>query len=69
MTKAKDSSKVTGGGISMTGKEFLEALTYDFDIQYDIKDILIFKPTFEKYTEVDEVYRMLLKATIPSEQR
>lgn len=68
LTKAKDASKFTGGRIKMTGKSFLEALAYDLEIQYQIKHIFISKPTFSKYTEVDEVYRKLCKTSIPSEQ-
>jgi len=52
----------------MTGKAFLEPLAYDLEIQYAIKHIFITKPTFDKYIEVEEVYRKLLKMTIPSEQ-
>lgn len=66
--KAKDSSKFRSGRINMKGKVFLEALAYDLDIQYEIKHIFISKPTFVKHTEVDEVYRKLLKTTISSEQ-
>jgi len=69
MTKARDSSKVAAGRFSMTGKAFLEVLAYDLDIQYAIKRIFITKPTFYKYTEVDEFYINLLKMTIPNEQR
>lgn len=67
ITKSKHASKFTGGRISMIGKMFLESLAYDLDIQYEIKHIFISKPTFFKYTEVDEVYRKLLKTSIPSE--
>ena len=68
MTKARESLKVVARRFSMTRNMFLEALAYDLDIQYEIKHIFISKPTFAKYTEVDEVYRKLLKTTIPSEQ-
>ena len=69
MTKARDSSKVIAKRISMTGKAFLEALSYDLDIQYVIPNMLITRPTFSKYTKFDEVYRKLMKMNIPSEQR
>lgn len=45
----KDSSKITGGRISMIGKEFLETFAYDLDIQYKSKHIFISKSTFTKY--------------------
>lgn len=68
MIKAKESSKVIGGRISMIGKALLEVLEYDLEIQYEINDIFISKPIFVKYTEVDNVYKNLLKTTIPCEQ-
>lgn len=68
MTKARDSSKVATGRFSMIGKVFLEALAYDLDIQYEIKNLFITKPTFDKYIEVDEMYKNLLKMTIAIEQ-
>lgn len=68
MIKVKDSSKVIGGRISMTRKAFLKALAYDQDTQYEIKHIFNSKPTFAKYTKVNEFYRKLLKTTIPSEK-
>ena len=55
MTIDKDGTKFIGVKGNIIGKEFLESLTYDLDIQYEIKHIFISKPTFAKYTEVDEV--------------
>jgi hypothetical protein len=66
---AKDSSKFSGIQGSITGKAFLETLQLDLSIQHEIKYIFITKPTFAKYTEMDEVYRRLLKVTIPSQKR
>jgi hypothetical protein len=68
-TMAKDSSKFSGIQGTITGKAFLETLQPDINIQHEIKYIFIIKPTFSKYTEVDEVYRRLLKVTIPSQLR
>jgi hypothetical protein len=65
----KDSSKFSGIEGSITGKEFLETLQLDLSIQHEIKYIFIIKTTFTKYTEMDEVYRRLLKVTIPSQKR
>jgi hypothetical protein len=65
-TVAKDSSKFSGIQGSITGKAFLEALQSDISIQHEIRYIFIFKPTFSKYTEMDEVYQRLLKVVIPS---
>jgi myosin heavy subunit len=68
-TVAKDSSKFSGIQGSITGKAFLEALQSDISIQHEIQYIFIVKPTFSKYTEMDEIYRRLLKVTIPSHLR
>jgi hypothetical protein len=68
-TMAKDSSKFSGIQGSITGKAFLETLQHDLSIQHEIKYIFLIKPTFSKYTEMDEVYHRLLKVTIPSTQR
>jgi len=65
----KDSSKFSIIQGNITGKAFLETLQLDFNIQHEIKYIFITKPTFAKYREMDEVYRRLLKVTIPSEKR
>jgi hypothetical protein len=66
---AKDSSKFSGIQGSITRKAFLETLQLDLSIQHEIKYIFITKPTFSKYTEMDKVYRRLLKVTIPNKQR
>jgi chromosome segregation ATPase len=63
------SSKFAGVQGSVTGKAFIEALQLDIDIQHEIKHIFIIKPTFAKYTDMDEVYRRLLKITVPSHIR
>jgi hypothetical protein len=68
-TMAKDSSKFLGIQGSITGKAFLETLQPDISIQHEIRYIFIFKPTFSKYTEMDEIYRRLLKVNIPSQLR
>ena len=51
------------------GKAFLEALEFDLAIKHEIKHIFINKQTFEKYIEVDEVYRKLINISIPSDER
>ena len=65
----KDSSKFLGIQGNIIGKEFLETLQLDLNIRHEIKHIFIIKTTFAKYTEMDEVYRRLLKVTIPNQQR
>jgi hypothetical protein len=66
---AKDSSKFSGIQGSITGKAFLDVLQWDISIQHEIRYILVTKPTFTKYTEMDEFYRRLLKVNVPSHLR
>jgi hypothetical protein len=66
---SKDNSKFAGIQGSITGKAFMDALQLDISIQHEIKHIFIIKPTFAKYTDMDEVYRRLLKVTVPSHLR
>jgi hypothetical protein len=65
----KDSSKFAGIQGSITGKAFLDALQWDISIQHEIRYIFLTKPTFAKYTEMDEVYRRLLKVSVPNHLR
>jgi hypothetical protein len=69
LTVAKDGSKFERIKGIITSKAFLETLRLDLNRQQEIKYIFITKPTFTKHTEMDEVYRMLLKVNIPSHQR
>ena len=66
---SKDSSKFAGIQGSITGKEFLDALQFNISIRHEIRYIFLTKPTFSKYTEMDEVYRRLLKVTVPGHLR
>ena len=66
---ANDSSKFVGIHGSIIGKYFLETLELDLSIQHEIKHIFITKPIFSKYTEIDEIYKRLLKVSIPSKKR
>jgi hypothetical protein len=66
---SKDSSKFAGIQGSITGKAFLDALQLDISIQHEIRYIFLTKPTFAKYMEMDEVYRRLIKVTVPSQIR
>jgi hypothetical protein len=54
---SKDNSKFAGIQGSITGKAFMDALQLDISIQHEIKHIFIVKPTFAKYTDMDEVYQ------------
>jgi hypothetical protein len=66
---SKDSSKFAGIQANITGRAFMDALQLDISIQHEIKHIFVVKPTFSKYTDMDEVYRRLLKITVPGHIR
>jgi hypothetical protein len=66
---SKDSAKFAGIQSNITGRAFMEALQLDISIQHEIKHIFVVKPTFSKYTDMDEVYRRLLKITVPGHNR
>jgi len=66
---SKDSSKFAGIQENITGRAFMDALQLDIGIQHEIKHIFIIKPTFAKYTDMDEVYQRLLKVTVSSQIR
>ena len=63
---SKNSSNFSSIQGSITGKAFLDALQLDISIQQDIRYIFLTKHTFAKYTEMDKVYRRLLKITVSS---
>jgi len=66
---ARDKSKFSTVKGSITGKAFMEALDFDLLIRQEIKHLFIIKPTFQKYTEVDETYRKLVKFSTLCEDR
>jgi hypothetical protein len=53
---AKDTTKSSHIKGAMTGKYFYEAINNMSFIQHEIKHIFVVKPTFVRYTEVDEIY-------------
>lgn len=64
-----NTSKFAGIKGHIIGKAVIEALEFEITIRHEIKHIFINKPTFEKYTEVDEVYRKLKNLFIPTDER
>lgn len=68
-TIARDKSKFVDIKGSITRKAFMEALDFDLFIKHEIKHLFIIKPTFQKYIEVDETYRKLVKFVIQSEDQ
>jgi len=65
---AKSSIKFSGIKRSMTTRAILETMENDFYIQNEVKHVFIMKPTFTKYTEVDETYWRVIKLTILDEK-
>jgi hypothetical protein len=63
---SKDCAKFAGIQSNITSRALMKALHWDFEIQHEIKHIFVVKPTFAKYTDMDEVYRRLLKVTVPT---
>jgi hypothetical protein len=66
---AKDSSKFADIQGSIIDKAFLDALQWDISIQHEIRYIFLTNPSFAKYTEMEEVYRRLLKVNVPNHLR
>jgi len=66
---AKSSNKFNETRGSMTTKAFLEIMSNDFHVHNEVKHIFTVKPTFAKYIEVDEIYRMVIQLTVPDEKR
>jgi hypothetical protein len=67
---SKDSSQSSQGykGVSQE-KHSWRPCSWILSIQHEIKHIFVIKPTFAKYTDMDEVYRRLLKVTVPGHIR
>ena len=60
----KDTSKHTNMKNTMTRKSFYEVINNGVFIQHEIRHIFQLRPTFVKYTEIDEVYRKLNRTKI-----
>jgi len=66
---AKDTTKSSNIKGSMIGRALDEAINNISFIQCEIKYIFIVKPTFARYTQVDEIYHKVTKISIPNEER
>lgn len=64
----KDNSKFAKVKGKISDKSFLEDLQDDLSIGHEIHHFFLTKPTFEKYNEVDETYRKVIKFSSPSEE-
>lgn len=52
-----------------SGKVLYQALENLFYLQHEVKHMFVNKPTFVKYTKVDEVFIMLKSIQLPTEER
>ena len=59
-------AKITG---TITGKAFIGGLNFDFLIRHEVPHLFLAKPTFKRYTEVDEFYRKLSRFSLPDEKK
>lgn len=66
---ARDKSNFSTINGTITGKAFMEGLNFYLFIKHEINQLFVVKPTFHKYTKVDETYRKLIKFSIPDEER
>ena len=65
---ARDTAKFSNIKGTMIGRVLLGTLSHDIFIQYEIKHVFMVRSTFSKCTEMDEVYRKVIKLVIPDEQ-
>ena len=68
-TIAIESIQFEGIKREITGKEFMEALSPNLTIKYEVGHIFLTKPNFERYTEVDDIFRRMVNLEIPSDER
>ena len=65
---AKDTTKFANIKGNVTRKVVLDFLSNDIFIQHELKHVFLTRPTFRKYTEVDEVYRQVIGTRIPDKK-
>ena len=65
---ATDAANISNIKGNITGKTLLEAIKNQIYIEHELKHVFQVKPTFVKYTEADEIYRRLIKVTVPDQE-
>ena len=65
---AKDTTKFNNIKGNVTEKVVWDLLSNDIFIQHELKHVFLTKPTFRKYTEVDEVYRQVIGMRFPGKK-
>lgn len=60
-----DTKNLSNIKCNITGKALLEAISNQIYIEHELKHVLVVKPTFSKYTEVDEICKRLIKIKVP----
>ena len=67
--KIREVAKEQENSSSMKGIPIGKVLYQTFDnlfyLQHEVKYLFISKPTFSKYTEVDEIFRRMVKIKLP----
>ncbi len=64
----KDTTKSCNIKGSLTGRSAYKAIRNISFIQHEIQQIFVVKPTFDRYTEVDEIYHKVTKISILDEE-
>lgn len=62
---AKEQASSLGIKALLTGKVLYDTLENLFFLEHEVKHLFLTKPNFSKYTEVDEIYRIMLKVRLP----
>ena len=65
---AKDATKFSNIKWNVIDKVILDLLSSDIFIQHELKHVFLTRPTFSKYTEVDELYWQVIGTRIPSKK-
>lgn len=65
---AMDATNLSNIKGSITGKALLEAINNQIYIEHEVKHVFVVKPTFQKYSEADEIHRSLIKIKVPDEE-
>ena len=63
---AKDQANLPSSRGIPTGKFLYKNFENLFYLQHDVKHLFVNMPTFSKYTEADEIFRRMVKITLPN---
>ena len=66
---AIDKSKFVWIKVELSGQNLLQILVDDIFICYVIKYLFIYKPSFERYTKVDEAFKKIIYLEYPNDEK